>query len=163
MQIFVLDYDIPTCAEYHCNKHVVSAIKEHCQLLSTCHFVLGSYTPEMLVPTHPNHPCAIWLRKSVANYKWLCELTLELLEVKRHRFDTPHMYELLAEYLFYKLPNIPDIGLTEFAKAMPERYIVESVVQSYRNYYIGEKSSFARWTHGAPSWFISGVVKNLNV
>ncbi len=39
---------------------------------------------------------------------------------------------------------------------MPEEYIIfEDAVQSYRNYYIGEKSSFAKWTkREIPDWYI---------
>ena len=39
--------------------------------------------------------------------------------------------------------EFPDIEFTEPAKAMPDEYKVKSVVESYRNYYIGAKSGFA--------------------
>jgi len=52
-------------------------------------------------------------------------------------------------------PNIIDKGLTEQPKAMPEQYKTNSVVESYRNYYIGDKSGFAMWKNrNKPNWWI---------
>jgi hypothetical protein len=37
---------------------------------------------------------------------------------------------------------------------MPDEYKVSSVVESYRNYYIGEKSSIAVWKYReTPEWY----------
>jgi hypothetical protein len=37
---------------------------------------------------------------------------------------------------------------------MPDEYKVKSVVESYRNYYMGAKSGFAVWKNREkPSWF----------
>jgi hypothetical protein len=54
-----------------------------------------------------------------------------------------------------KTPPISDVGLTEFAQAMPEKYHVsENAVQAYRNFYIGKKSGFTTWTkRPIPDWF----------
>jgi hypothetical protein len=45
--------------------------------------------------------------------------------------------------------------LTEFAQAMPDEYKVEgNAPKSYRNYYMGEKSGFAKWTNRlVPDWW----------
>jgi hypothetical protein len=39
--------------------------------------------------------------------------------------------------------------------AMPDKYKQADSIQSYRNYYIGEKVSFAKWKSPAtiPEWF----------
>jgi hypothetical protein len=38
--------------------------------------------------------------------------------------------------------------------AMPDEYKVNSVVESYRNYYNGAKADFAKWTkRESPEWF----------
>ena len=52
-------------------------------------------------------------------------------------------------------PKIVDYGLTDFALAMPDRYKDPAdPVVSYRSYYIGEKSVFAKWTkRETPHWF----------
>jgi hypothetical protein len=60
----------------------------------------------------------------------------------------------VIEWCITNLPNIPDIGFTTPAKAMPDEYKVECVVESYRNYYIGEKSDLAVWKNRKkPDWF----------
>ena len=51
--------------------------------------------------------------------------------------------------------NIPENHgvMTPFPKAMPDDVKVEDPIQSYRNYYIQYKKSFARWTNREkPSW-----------
>ena len=40
MNIFALHTDPQTCAEMHCDKHVVKMILEHAQLMCTAHRVL---------------------------------------------------------------------------------------------------------------------------
>jgi hypothetical protein len=157
MQIFVLDYNTELCAKYHCDKHVVSAIKEHCQLLSTCHYKLGTHDSSvgMLAPTHHNHPCNIWLTESIENYAWLIELTRALLTEKLLRFKTPHEYTSLVNYLSLVVPPLPNRRMTDFALAMPDEYKIGDVVSSYRAYYVGEKSHFAKWKFGEPAWFTS--------
>lgn len=45
------------------------------------------------------------------------------------------------------LPPIPDIGLTEFAQALPDKHRVPGdAVRAYRAYCVGEKARIARWT-----------------
>ena len=46
---------------------------------------------------------------------------------------------------YHKL-NLPDIGLTEFAQAMPEEYKSEDAVKAYQTYYFNDKKHFAKWT-----------------
>ena len=50
--------------------------------------------------------------------------------------------------------NITDVGITQPAKAMPDMYKVDDVIQSYRNYYMGEKQTFTTWKDRTiPNWF----------
>jgi hypothetical protein len=50
--------------------------------------------------------------------------------------------------------DIIDKGITQPAKAMPEEYKVDDVIQSYRNYYIGAKKGFAFWKgREVPYWY----------
>ena len=74
MNIFILDLDPQSCAEAHCDKHVVKMILETAQLLSSALWITGVEAPYRL--THKNHPCAIWTRESLDNYMWLCQLGL---------------------------------------------------------------------------------------
>ena len=54
--------------------------------------------------------------------------------------------------------NIPKVGLTRFAQAMPEYCKREDPVEAYRFYYIKEKVGFATWKNvETPQWFSEGV------
>ena len=85
---------------------------------------------------------------------YLCELGLALCKEYTYRYGKRHKSQDVVEWCITNKPNIPDIGFTEPAKAMPDEFKVKSVIQSYRNYYIGAKSSFAKWKNREiPQWF----------
>jgi hypothetical protein len=160
MNIFVLDWDVKKCAQYHNDKHVVKMILETAQLLCGVHHVTDQANDQVPYKlSHKNHPCAIWARKSLTNYLWLCELGLELSKEYTHRYGKRHKSQDVIEWCIENKPNIPDGGFTEPARAMPEQYKVKSVVESYRNYYNGEKVSFSKWKNRqTPTWFKSEVL-----
>jgi len=152
MNIFILDNDVKKCAQYHVDKHVLKMVVETSQLLCGVHWVLGSEAPYKL--SHKNHPCAIWARESLSNYVYLCELGLELCNEYTYRYGKRHKSLDVILWCIINRPNIPDKGFTEPAKAMPDEYKVDDVVQSYRNYYMGAKSGFAVWKmRDIPHWY----------
>jgi hypothetical protein len=156
MNIFVLDWDVKKCAMYHNDKHVVKMILETAQLLCGVHHI--TEIPTESVPyklSHKNHPCSIWARESMDNYLWLCELGMELCAEYTFRYSKRHKSQQVIEWCIVNHPNIPEKGFTSPAKAMPDQYKVDDVVQSYRNYYVGEKKSFSNWKNrSVPSWFL---------
>ena len=160
MNIFFLDEDVKKCAQYHVDKHVVKMILETAQLLCGVHHVTAhdsAHVPYKL--SHKNHPCSIWCRESLSNYLYLCELGLELSKEYTYRYGKRHKSQDVIEWCLINKPNIPDIEFTEPAKAMPDEYKVKSVVESYRNYYIGAKSGFAIWKNREkPFWFEKKVL-----
>ena len=104
--------------------------------------------------SHKNHPCAIWARESLSNYLYLCELGLELGKEYTYRYGKRHKSIDVIEWCIVNKPNIPDIGFTKPAMAMPDEFKVDSVVESYRNYYMGAKSELASWKkREKPLWF----------
>jgi hypothetical protein len=155
MNIFLLDWDVKKCAQYHVDKHVVKMILETAQLLCGVHHVTEQVTEQVPYKlSHKNHPCSIWVRESLSNYIYLCELGLELCKEYTYRYEKRHKSQEVIEWCITNLPNIEDKGITQPARAMPDEYKVESVVQSYRNYYIGEKGSFAVWKkRKTPDWY----------
>lgn len=154
MNIFFLDYDTKKCARYHCDKHVVKMILETAQLLCGAHWVTGSEAPYKL--SHKNHPCSIWVRESLSNYLYLCDLGLELCKEYTYRYGRTHKSQQIIEWCLDKKLNIKDKGFTEPPKAMPNECKLESVIDSYRNYYIKEKKSFAKWKNREiPDWFLT--------
>ena len=88
MNIFYLDHDLKKCAEYHVDRHCTKMIIEYAQLLSSAHWMSGGEAPYKLV--HKNHPCSIWTRESIDNYRWLCELGIELSKEYTYRYGKFH-------------------------------------------------------------------------
>jgi hypothetical protein len=154
MNIFFLDTDVKQCAKDHCDKHVVKMILETAQLLCSAHHMSPQVTYEIPYRlSHKNHPCSIWVRDSLSNYLYLCELGLELCEEYHNRYGKRHKSQDVIEWCISNKVIIGDKGFTEPPKAMPDQYKVPDVVQSYRNYYIGEKLKFAKWKNGYyPEW-----------
>jgi hypothetical protein len=155
MNIFLLDTDTRKCAQYHCDKHVVKMILETAQLLCGVHHMTDQVTDQVPYKlSHKNHPCAIWSRESLSNYLYLCDLGLELCKEYTYRYGKRHKSQDVIEWCVTNKPNICDKEFTEPARAMPNEYKVDSVVESYRNYYIGEKSKIAVWKNREiPEWF----------
>lgn len=182
MNIFYLDKDPKIAAQMHVDKHVVKMILESAQLLSTAHRILdGTETIGLSLTgrkrkvwklatelddviysaTHVNHPSAVWVRRSKQNYIWLYRLFLELLAEYTYRYGKVHKCQDL-EYPLSLVPvNIPDIPFTEPTPAMPDQYkISEDSVQSYRNYYNGEKQRMFSWKKRPVPNFINTTQEN---
>lgn len=149
MNIFVLGYTIPECAEYHNDKHTVKMPLEYAQMLSTV--VRLSGIEAGYKPTHIKHPCTMWAGASLSNWRWLYRLALTLGAKYEVEYKREHKSVLLVREL--PEPDILDIGLTPFAMAMPDKYKQRDVVQAYRNYYMKEKRHIADWKGGTPSWW----------
>ncbi len=151
MNIFILDKEVEKCAEYHCDKHVIKMILESAQMLSAVVRLNGHDIGYKL--THKNHPCTIWARESLSNYNWLVRLTRLLNYEYRYRYDKDVNHKSYDLVKTLPIPDLPDIGLTPFAQAMPEQYKNKNAVKAYRDYYINEKSSFLTWTkRKKPKW-----------
>ena len=73
-----------------------------------------------------------------------------------YRYGKVHASSRLIGYL-NKPPNNIEYGggFDNPPPAMPDEYKVSNTVDSYRNYYIGDKKSFASWKNReTPTWFI---------
>jgi hypothetical protein len=158
MNIFILDRNIRTCARYHADQHVIKMILESAQMLCTVVNLNGGESPYR--STHIRHPCTIWAGESLTNWLWLRRLALALNDEYRYRYHVSFHHKSAAVIRSLSPPRIDDIGLTEFALAMPDKYIIVpgDAVQSYRRFYVGDKSGFAKWTRRrVPRWFKEGV------
>lgn len=153
MNIFVLDIDPAVCARYHVNSHVSKMILESAQLLCTG---LWTYEKEALYkPVHKNHPCAVWARKTRANFSWLIDLGLELNAEFKFRYGHDHKSVEVIEDCKNKQAYIPEGELTVFAQAMPDEYKHPDAVTAYRAYYNGAKRPLAKWyPREKPFWWI---------
>ena len=123
MNIFYLDQKPETCAQLHCDKHVVKMIIEYAQLMSTAHRTLDG---EMYVDktangrsikrwrlnenediiykaSHINHPSGIWTRASDSNYTWLYTMWVELCNEYTHRYGRTHLTEEKLAHILAKI------------------------------------------------------------
>lgn len=141
MNIFVLDSVPQFAAKMHCDQHVRKMIVESAQMLSTAHHILQSkHTDSLYKPTHPNHPCNIWVRSSYENYNWLVDLWFALCNEYQTRFDKPHKtFVKLQDYIWKAPPAIPQKGLLPFVQCMPDEYKHEDAIVAYHNFYIHKK------------------------
>ena len=181
MNIFYLSSNPVKAAQYHLDKHVVKMILESAQLLCTAHrlldgeqtqvlkstktgktklvkrYVLSDLTKDQVMysATHINHPCAIWCRENINNYMWLYELFVALCDEYTFRYGKKHKTDTLLRDILKSPPiSISDAPFTLPAQAMPEEYKHADPVVAYRQYYIGAKAKFARWTsRTTPTWF----------
>jgi hypothetical protein len=172
MNIFYLDEDTKLCAQAHCDRDVIKMALEYAQMMSTAHRILdepSELIEPMYKPTHKNHPCAIWLRESGGNYKWMYEMWHYLCKDYWWRYDKIHKG---WEALYNKLSHIPiNIPAGQFSKppqCVPNMFKQKDTIKAYREYYIKKKSHIAKWGGAAnnnrrpPIWFIQGI-QNANV
>jgi hypothetical protein len=143
MNIFYLHAIASKAAEYHCDKHVVKMILETAQLLYSAHWILNpsGLSENAYRKTHVNHPCAIWVRESLSNYRWLADLGYWLCQEYRHRYgDKTHKTEAHLTWLRNNPPaGLADIGATPPRQAMPDDYKHPDTVTAYRFYYVKNK------------------------
>lgn len=164
MNIFVLNEDPVQAAKDQCDKHVVKMILETAQMLSTTQrwFYEDDYCNRVgyYKIAHINHPCTIWARTDASNYQWLYEHFVALCDEYTKRYGKVHLTDTkLRDKLSYipgDMPSSYPNKTTPFAQAMPDEYKDPTdAVKAYRNYYIGEKSGFAKWEYSeTPDWFI---------
>ena len=139
----------------HVDKHVVKLILETCQILCAVHHLIASkYKPPYKL-THKNHPCTVWARESLENYKWLVKLGIELCKEYTYRYGKVHKCEQYIKKMSKKknFPLITKIEFTPPAQAMPEMYKSKDTIDSYRQYYFFEKHTLLSWTkRKEPEW-----------
>jgi len=162
MNIFILDEDPKICAKYHCDKHVVKMPTETAQMISFVYHEREFWNkpiPEFIMKfskTHYKHPCSVWIRESLQNFLFSTQLGIELYQEYQYRYNNPEKHQRaknIFEFSLQNPPNLPDIGLTPFAKAMETVYS-ESAVISYREYYRLDKAHLHRWTNRPTPPFI---------
>ena len=104
--------------------------------------------------THVKHPCVLWVEESYENFLWLQNLTIELNKEYRFRFDKQGDHKSMLALSEIQHCTYDNHGQTEFAQAMPNEYKTPGdAVTAYRQFYLGEKMHFARWTkRGLPPW-----------
>ena len=143
------------------NLRVVKMILETAQMLCTAHRTLdGDEQADklgMYKTVHLNHPSTKWVRGSLLQYEWAYHLFKYLCHEYTDRFNKVH----LTDYKLRGLLRRPPYFMSERdtypppPQCMPDEYKVpDDAVKAYRNYYIGEKSGFAKWAYTrTPDWW----------
>jgi hypothetical protein len=101
-----------------------------------------------------HHPCSKWAIESLTNWEWLLEHAKELVREKQYRGGDRHFTADFIDWAGDNFPSLPDTGFTPPALAMPEDYVTDSFVESYRNYYRQDKVGLGlTWTkRNKPEW-----------
>ena len=144
MNIFFLDKDPKIAAQLQCDKHVVKMVLETAQMLSTAArkrgFELGYKS------AYPKHPMTLWISESPHNYSWAIQHGLALGTEYQLRYHKVHKsHEVIKELAM--LDNGDATQMTKPPQCMPDEYKTDDYVQSYRNYYVGDKKRFAKYTN----------------
>jgi len=112
--------------------------------------------------SHLNHISSVFVRSSLTNFEWTYNYayTLDKERLYRNPKGVPQHAGLMH---FAKLPDIdmPDKGFTKFPLAMkvmkevrPDLYDEDRPIWSYRNFYMLDKATFAKWTgREKPPWW----------
>jgi len=175
MNIFVLDENPTLAAVDMCNKHVVKMVVETAQILSTVfrlkaeerwpclsHKDAGNF-PRLYRATHVKHPAVKWVAESVHNTEWLWQHQIALVQEYLKRYKKFHKTQTVINELEQVRHGMwGGFGdwqkHTEFAQCMPPQYRTDDAIVSYREYYVAEKSTFAKWAPWAkpPVWWPFG-------
>ena len=158
MNIFYLHDDPQTCAQLHCDKHVVKMPLETAQMLCTVYHEHGYEAPYKAV--HRKHPCTLWAGRLRSNYAWLWNLGMALCEEYTFRYGKVHK----SQYVLETLTELPVfmIGksitpVSPLPQCMPEQYKQDTneqrkgtswyqkTVAAYEDYYRHEKARFCTW------------------
>ena len=78
-----------------------------------------------------------------------------LLIEYQDRFGRKHATSTAIQWMSKMDGFLPigDLLPDPFVQAMPDKYKQQSAVLAYRDYYRGEKASFAKWERGTPAPF----------
>ena len=156
MNIFHLHKDPKTCAEYHCDKHVVKMILETGQMLSTAYRRHFGDNDDLYKTAYPKHPMTIWVGDSGANFFWSVQLLDQLLYQYTVRYKKVHKTIKISNLLHgkHKLWHTWKTEFTPPPLCMPDEYKCEDSVIAYQRFYMGEKAHFSKWKNRPiPKWY----------
>ena len=87
-------------------------------------------------PVHLHHPCTKWIRASLENYIWACDLAIAIGKEFTFRYGKIHACQQHAEWLKANPPLLEAKGLQTFAIAMKAEYkISDDPIECYHHYY----------------------------
>ena len=148
MNIFHLHKNPKTCAEYHCDKHVVKMILETGQMLSTAYRRHFGDNDDLYKTAYPRHPMTVWVGNSGGNFSWTMKLLEHLLEQYTLRYNKIHTTSRIFNLLNTKHTYWKDLtgDFLDPPLCMPDDCKRDCYIFSYRKYYKEYKLRFAKYT-----------------
>ena len=144
MNIFFLHKHPVIAAQMQCDKHVVKMVLETAQMLSTAARAKGHDAGYK--SAYPKHPMTLWVNQSADNFRWAWLHGMSLAKEYTNRYDRIHKSQAILEQLEnYATGDENDI--TKPPQCMPDQYKTDDYVIAYRNYYVGDKKRFAKYTN----------------
>ena len=111
-----------------------------------------------------NHPMTLWVGNSWKHYEWTIQLLYFLLCQYSIRYKKVHkateMFERLTSVEYFpKMSCLMPCTYQIPPLCMPDKYKNNhDFIKAYRDYYIGDKSYFAKWNYTEiPSWYARGL------
>lgn len=148
MNIFLLDVDLKENAKFYCDKHLIKMILESAQLLCTVVQIKGGQAPYK--PTHINHPCTKWLLENGANWDLLVDLTKELNEEYRFRFNHKNNHKSYDVIMNLTKPHYNNEIFTGMFNSVTDevrRTNITDTIKYYRQYYKDKTNTMnMKWT-----------------
>lgn len=157
MNIFFLDRDPVTAAQYHCDKHVVKMCVETAQIVCTAASLIGLGNQEYK-STHVGHPSVRWAAEHVRNLRWTVELGLALGKEYTHRYGRVHKSAEVVDRFAEANPWLYETegSYSDPPMCMPDDVKRDSVVEAYRQYYVVHKKDMLTYTNRElPPWLSS--------
>lgn len=162
VNFFYLHENPRICAKYYCDKHILKIPIEIAQILCNVHREYSkNKSNEILYKKcnmiRDNSIPYRWVKKSIENYKYACNLAIELINEYKFRFNKKsHKTEILLKWLQDNYPDLPKIAKTPFEVAHKYemfKYISENPLISSRYLYAEIKCLKDKWTNrNIPKW-----------
>jgi hypothetical protein len=168
MNIFVTSFSPKESAIVLPDKHINKMPLESCQMLaivaSKWYHNYGNLLKKDGNPyktergAFRNHPCTIWVSKSIHNSQWLIEHGLELCEEFNYRFKKVHSCYFTLKKARAIFPKGDIKKVTPFARAMPDEFKYDNSIDTftaYKKYIISKiwtKNDYKNAPERKPEW-----------
>jgi len=100
MNIFLTNYNPAIASQHLDDLRLNKMILETAQILSQAYRYFFGDNDKLYKDTHINHPCCVWVRKSVKNYNWLVFYFIELNSERFYRAGKNHLSYTKLSRLF---------------------------------------------------------------
>lgn len=156
MKIYLIGNTHSEIARALSDKHVFTLTTQYGNILSSFQRKKSHLENDLFSKSKNKNCVNKWVSLSKQNYLWLYELFVELAIEYKLRYNKDHMSYVNLCHALARPPDLPDIGITQYETHIPPKYVLDSQLNTHRNYYANEKIKFATWRPPAviPSWIV---------